>query len=202
MSRRLARMIPALAAALVVALLGAGSFAIAGDGGRHHHDSWSHGHGHGHGHGQCYSRVSGLDEFWLRSHIQTNLFEIAGGQAALERATVPEVRELAQHLVTDHTAALEQATAVAQRVGVPVPTEPTPLQAWSLRAVTELTDDAEFDVWFADLQVQGHLQAIAETEAEVARGCNFKVRRLAANALPVLQAHLEHARAALEAAGG
>jgi len=34
----------------------------------------------GHGHKGCHGkRVSGLDERWLMSHIETNLFEIAGG---------------------------------------------------------------------------------------------------------------------------
>jgi putative membrane protein len=195
MLRYLFRSVPALAALLAVALVGAGSFAVAGDGQGRHDSSSSRGHGHGHKacHGK---RVSGLDERWLKVHVETNLFEIAGGQAALEKATTDEVRDLAAHLVADHTAALEQARAVAQKVGVEVPDEPAPLQQWALRAVNKFRGE-RFDLWFTDLQVEGHKQAIMETAFEAARGCNPKVKELAAASLPVLEAHLEHAEAIL-----
>jgi putative membrane protein len=201
MFHRFRRTLPALTAALVVGLFGAGSFAVAGNhgpdhnGGHDHHGWWGHGHKGCHG-----KRVSGLDERWLMSHIETNLFEIAGGKAALDRRdTSDEVRELAEMLVADHTSALEQATALAERLGVPVPAAPSPLQQWALRAVATFSGD-DFDRWFVDLQVEGHRQAIAETQLEVARGCNRKVRYTAAAALPVLERHLAHAEAILEPA--
>jgi putative membrane protein len=192
--RHLFRSLPALAAVLAVALVGASSFALAGDRHGGHDPSWHH---HGHGHESCHwKRVSGLDERWLKVHIETNLFEIAGGQAAQGKATTDEVRELAARLVADHTAALEQATEVAHRLGVEVPDAPSPLQQWALRAVNQF-NGADFDLWFADLQVEGHKQAIVEATTEAERGCNRKVRALAEDSLPVLQEHLEHAQTVL-----
>ncbi len=192
------RSLPALAAALVAVLVGAGSFATAGDprhGRGHDH---GHGHAHGHGHKSCHhKRVSGLDERWLTVHIQTNIFEIKGGEAAKEAATNPDVRELAARLVVDHTAAYQEAVAVAEKVGVPIPDAPAPLQQWALRAVQEFSG-SDFDRWFTDLQVEGHRQAIDEASFEARRGCNRLVRGLAAESLPVLEAHLEHAKAILE----
>jgi len=190
MLRQLLRSIPALAAVLAVALAGAASFAIAGDDRGHadNHDGW---------HGK---RVSGLDERWLMVHTETNLFEIAGGQAALEKATSDEVKALAAQIVADHQAALEQTTAVAQRLGIALPDEPAPLQQWALRAVNRFRG-AKFDRWFTDLQVQGHKQAITEAETEVERGHNREVRALAAASLPVLREHLEHAEAVLAGLG-
>lgn len=201
MFQRFGRGALAIAAVLVVGVFGTSSFALAGKTGPQHGKWGDHGHGYAHGHGYshkgCYGkRVSGLDERWLKVHIETNLFEIAGGQAALTKATTDEVRELAQHLVADHTVALQEATALAQRLGVAVPTAPSPLQQWALRAVATFSG-ADFDRWFADLQVEGHRQAIIEAQTEVARGCNRKVRRLAAASLPVLEEHLAHAEAAL-----
>jgi putative membrane protein len=198
MFHRFGRTIPALAAALVVGLFGAGSFALAGNDSTDHHAWWGHGYGHGQGLKSCHGKhVSGLDERWLKVHIETNLFEIQGGEAARDLATSDEVRDLAEHLVADHTVALEQATALAERLGVEVPAAPSPLQQWALRAV-ETFSGPDFDRWFADLQVEGHRQAIIEAQTEVARGCNRKVRELAAASLPVLEEHLAHAEAALE----
>jgi predicted outer membrane protein len=162
--------------------------------GRHHDRS---GHHHGHGFKRCNSRrVSGLDDLWLKMYVQTNLFEIAGGEAALERATTDEVRELATRLVAEHTAALQEALALAQKLRIDVPDEPSPLQQWALRAVATF-EGGDFDVWFADLQVEGHRQAIMEAEFEASEGCNRKVRALAAASVPVLQEHLAHAEAVL-----
>jgi putative membrane protein len=206
MSGRAVRYLPAIAAALAMAVLGAGNLAFAGDRGSHDRDSQrasgdrghdGRGH-HGDRHGsRGHYRVSAWDKQWLKMHIETNLFEIAGGQAALEKASSDEVRELGAHLVNDHTAALRQAVAVAEKVGVEVPKQPSPLQQWALRAVSQFSGPA-FDRWFADLQVEGHRQAILLAEAEVAKGRNPKVRGLAAASLPVLKEHLEHALAVLE----
>lgn len=192
MFHRFGRTIPALAAALVVGLFGAGSFALAGEDSTGHHGWWGHGHKACHG-----KHVSGLDERWLKVHIETNLFEIQGGEAALDLATSDEVLDLAEHLVADHTVALAEATALAERLGVEVPAAPSPLQQWALRAVKTFRG-SDFDRWFADLQVEGHRQAIIEAQTEVAKGCNRKVRNLAAASLPVLEEHLAQAEEALE----
>ncbi len=195
MPRQLSRTIPALAAALAVALVSAGSLALAGEDQRSTpYRAYDHGAGKGWGYGyKCHGkRVSGLDKRWLKVHIQTNLFEIAGGQAAVDRAVTEDVREFGAELVRDHTAALEQATALAERLGLKVPSEPAPLQRWALR-VTQEFSGIDFDRWFTDLQVEGHRQAIDEAVTEVFKGCNRKVRRLAAASLPVLQRHLARA---------
>jgi predicted outer membrane protein len=176
----------------------------------HHHKGHHHGHGHkghrhhgdkGHHHGRDFKRckghrTSGLDRLWLSTYVQTNLFEIAGGELAREHATTDEVRALAERLIAEHTAAQQQALALAEKLGVDVPEEPSPLQQWALRAVHEF-EGADFDLWFADLQVEGHRQAIMEAEREASEGCNRKVRRLAAASIPVLQAHLAEAEAVL-----
>jgi putative membrane protein len=199
MPRHMSRTVLALAAALAVALASAGSLALAAEGHRSHayrgHDPGSKQDKRCHG-----KRVSGLDKRWLKVHIQTNLFEIAGGQAAVDRAVTREVREFGAELVRDHTAALEEATALAQRLRVNVPAEPAPLQRWALRATQEFSG-IDFDRWFTDLQVEGHRQAIVEAVTEVAKGCNRKVRRLAAASLPVLQRHLTRAEEILAELG-
>ncbi len=170
-----------------------------------HHDFDDH-HGSGDRHNNRHHRrkschrhrsLSGLDRVWLKRHIETNLFEIAGGQAAQSKATTDEVRELGARLVTEHTAALADATALAQRLRVKIPTAPAPLQQWALRAVDTFSG-SDFDRWFTELQVDGHAQAIMETRAELVKGCNSKVRRLAAASLPILEDHLRHAQDVLD----
>src|SRR3982751_4874732 len=105
----MSRAVPALAAALAFMLMGAVSLAAAGDGSPGHRGQ----HGH---HGHSWKHTSALDERWLTVHIQTNLFEIAGGNAAQAKATTAAGRDLGAELVRDHTAALAQAQAVAAKL--------------------------------------------------------------------------------------
>jgi putative membrane protein len=193
MLRRAGRLLPLLAAALILGVFGFGSLAIAGDDDDHggsqpqrcddrcHHDQFS-----------------AWDEEWLKMSIEGDRFEIQGGKLAQEKGTTEKVRELGATLVKDHTKSLKDAVEVAEDLGIEVPSEPSPSQQWELRAVAQFSG-AEFDRWYADLEVQDHKQDIQEAEDEVDKGCNRDVRKLAKDDIPVLEEHLRLAQAALDA---
>ena len=87
-------------------------------------------------------------EFLVGAH-QGNLTEIASGQAALEKATTPEVRTLGQMLITDHQALDAQVVAAAQALGVTLPGEPNEAQKATLARVSAQSG-LEFDkAWIA-----------------------------------------------------
>src|SRR5215213_1377883 len=167
MIRRAFRLLPLLAAALLVGALSTGSFAVAGD---------DHGDHHGHKSKRCDKscgehRYSAWDEEWLKMSIEGDLFEIQGGHLAQEKGTTQKVRHLGATLVKDHSESLEEATDLAEELGIEVPTEPSPTQQWQLRAVAQF-QGADFDKWYSDLEVQDHKQDIQEAEDEVEKGCN------------------------------
>jgi putative membrane protein len=217
---RVGRLLPLLAAALLLGLLGTGSFALA-DGG-HHSSSGQHSSGgqthqagnsgdanhsntsdqhQGTDNNRCDDRgYSAWDEQWLMMSIQGDLFEIQGGNLAQQKATTQAVRDLGARLVKDHTKSLHDAVDVAHRLGIDVPDKPSPSQQWELRAVAQFRG-ADFDRWYSDLEVEDHLQDIQETQDEIDKGCNDQIKQLADDDLPVLQQHLELARAALTAGG-
>jgi len=144
---------------------------------------------------------SAWDEEWLKMSIEGDLFEIACGQIAQQKGTIPHVRDLGARLVQDHSKSLEDATKVANDLGIDVPTEPSPSQQWELRVVQTFSG-SEFDRWYSDLEVQDHKQDIQEAQDEVDKGCNDQIKALAEDDLPTLQEHLSLAQAALQAAGG
>src|SRR5215213_10684969 len=128
MIRRAFRLLPLLAAALLVGALSTGSFAVAGD---------DHGDHHGHKSKRCDKscgehRYSAWDEEWLKMSIEGDLFEIQGGKIAQDKGTTQKVRELGATLVRDHTKSLEDAVEVAEDLGIEVPSEPSPTQQWEL----------------------------------------------------------------------
>jgi putative membrane protein len=192
---RVGRLLPLLTAALLLGLLGTGSFALATNG---HDGSSDHKYQHNDKHHCGDKGYSAWDEEWLMMSIEGDRFEIQGGNLAQERATSQIVRDLGARLVKDHTASLHDATEVADQLGIDVPDEPSPTQQWELRAVAQFKG-ADFDRWYSDLEVQDHIQDIQEAQDEVDKGCNDKIRHLAADDLPVLEQHLELARAALAA---
>jgi putative membrane protein len=139
---------------------------------------------------------SPLDEHWLQSSIQGDRFEITGGRLALARSRDAAVRRLGARLVRDHSKSLGEAAAEARRLGISVPKAPTPPQRWELGIVAGLSGTA-FDRAYASLEVGDHLQDVTESKEEKAKGSNPAVRRLAAQDLPELRAHLRLSRAAL-----
>jgi putative membrane protein len=200
---RKGRLLPLLAAALLVGLLGTGSLSLAhGNATQRHSSVQKHQSDQPNGDHHCGDRdYSAWDEEWLMMSIQGDLFEIQGGRLAQEKATTQIVRDLGARLVKDHTKSLRDAVEVAHELGIEVPDEPSPTQQWELRAVAQF-HGSDFDKWYSDLEVQDHIQDIQEAQDEIDKGCNDKVRHLAKDDLPVLKQHLELARAALAASGG
>jgi putative membrane protein len=186
MSPYVRRVLPVLAACLALGLIGTGSLALAGDHGGHR------------GCNDCGKQrtVSAWDEQWLMMSIEGDRFEIQGGHLAQQKGTTKKVRDLGARLVKDHSESLASAIALAHKLGVEVPDSPSPTQQWELRAVAQF-DGRQFDRWYADLEVQDHIQDIKEAQDEVSDGCNAEVRHEAKDEIPVLEEHLRLAREAL-----
>ena len=144
----------------------------------------------------CHRGLCGLDVYYLRSSIQGDVFEIRGGQLALQKSSNTAVRTLAQRLVTDHTKSLQDALALAKKYGISVKTEPTETQQWQLEELSELSG-AAFDHDYAELEVADHHQDIEDAQSEVQMGCNKDIRQDAASEIPTLQQHLQLSQQAL-----
>jgi putative membrane protein len=141
---------------------------------------------------------SPLDKYMLRSSIQGDRFEIAGGQLAQSKGTSPAVKALGARLVKDHSKSLSEAVKLAKDLKISVPKTPTPSQEWELSVLDGLPATS-FDAAYAGLEVQDHKQDIDDTKTEITDGCNAKVRQLARKDLPVLRKHLKLSK---EAAAG
>jgi putative membrane protein len=142
--------------------------------------------------------VSGLDEQYVKTSIQGDRFEIAGGKLALAKSQNATVRTLAARLVKDHTKSLKESLALAKRLGISAPKAPTPSMQWELKIVSTLSGGA-FDHWYSDLEVKDHVQDISEAADEAHSGVNGSVRSSAKQEIPTLRKHLKLSRAALKA---
>jgi putative membrane protein len=141
-------------------------------------------------------RHSAADEQWLKTSIEGDRFEIAGGIIAQQKGTSPTVRALGARLITDHTKSLKDAARLARKLGISVPGSPTPSEQWELQIVSTLSGP-QFDHWYSALEVEDHKQDITESKDEVSEGSSRQVIKLAKEDLPMLKEHLKLSTQAL-----
>jgi putative membrane protein len=152
-------------------------------------------------HVRAHARLGGLDVYWLKNSAQGDLFEIQGGQMALQKTSNTAVKTLAQTLVTDHTKSLDDAKKLAARFHIKLDLSPTPSQQWELQQSSSLTGTA-FDQSWSKLEVLDHQQDISDTKSEVQMGVNLQIRKDAIQEIPMLRKHLHLAQQALQSSGG
>lgn len=130
------------------------------------------------------------DATWLIAAHQGNLAEIAAGNAAVAQASNDEVRELGQMLIEDHTRLDAEVVRVAGELQVELPAQPTEMQRTDLEALKAIQNE-EFDEAWVTAQIADHRATIAAAQEEAANGSDAAVTALAAEAVPVVQHHLE-----------
>ncbi len=132
------------------------------------------------------------DATFLKEAIQGSLAEVKMGQLAQQNGGTEDVRSFGTKLVTDHSAAMDQATALAESIDAPVPDQPKPEAQKEYEKLQGLTG-AEFDKEFAEHMVMGHEKEIAKFEEHAQSGSN-EVAEFAKATLPTLELHLDLAR--------
>jgi putative membrane protein len=128
---------------------------------------------------------------FLQDAIAGSLAEVQLGQLAQQNGGSADVKSFGQTLVTDHSKAMEEASALAQSMSVQVPTEPTPEAQQEYQKLQGLKGP-EFDKEFAEHMVSDHEKDIKKFE-EQAQGAD-QVAQFANATLPTLKTHLDMAK--------
>lgn len=132
--------------------------------------------------------LSALDEEWMTTDMQGDMFEIRGGKIAERNSTNRAVLKLARTLVHDHSQSLKEAEAMARDFGIEIPKSPTMSMTWELNTV-KMMRGAAFDRAYSSLEGNDHIQDISEATDEVEDGYNAQVREMAKEELPMLRRH-------------
>ena len=129
------------------------------------------------------------DRGWMVAAHQSNLTEIAAGQAAQQKATTSVVREHGQLFIRDHTRLDASLQSLAKTLGVTLPSSPNAQQQATLASVSAKSGAAFDSAWLSS-QLAGHRQAKAAGQTEIANGSDAQVVAAAKSAAPVIQSHL------------
>ncbi len=136
--------------------------------------------------------ASNQDSFWNEA-AQDGLAEISLGSLALQKSQNEQVKQLAQKVVDDHTAANNELTPLAASKSVTLPTSTNAKQKATYDKLSGLSGD-QFDMEFVKTMVKDHESAVKLFQKQADGGKDADVKAFAAKTLPTLQGHLEMAR--------
>jgi putative membrane protein len=130
---------------------------------------------------------------FVRKVAASNQFEIQSSQLAAQKATNPQVKELAQMLVQDHTAAGDKLKSVVQGDDKLKMPKETKLDAKHESTMKKLqsASGAEFERLYLDTMLKGHQESVARYKGYASSGDNAQLKQFAEETLPVIEKHLE-----------
>lgn len=123
-------------------------------------------------------------------------FEIDSSRLALARATSPEVKQFAQKMIDDHTAASDKMKAAMAKDNIDSATLPAVMDDKHQKIFDKLRDAdlKKFDEAYMDAQEEAHAEAVSLFKDFADDGDAPALKAFAAETLPTLQSHEDHAK--------
>src|SRR5947209_15414177 len=138
--------------------------------------------------GAAASAVPGADKKFAMMVAQTDLAEIQVGNLALQKSTDPQVKQIAQKLVDDHTKTSTAMKEIAAKKGMTVPTE-TDARHKALATKLEAESGKDFDKDFVAANSKDHHKVVQAFEKESTKGQDPDIKQFATQFLPAIQEH-------------
>lgn len=133
--------------------------------------------------------LSSQDNAFIRDLSMGNMTEIQSSQMALQATNNPQVRQMAQNMITDHQAAASSVESIAGAKGARVPTQLDSAHKDMVEALRGKSGD-DFDKAYVKLQAKAHEEAINVDQAEADNGTDPDLKATANQLLPVLKKHM------------
>jgi putative membrane protein len=137
--------------------------------------------------------LTAADTHFVSAQLEGNLMEVKAGQLALQDSRDQDIRNFAQKMITDHTAAIETLTPIAQRHGIQVPTVLTPMQQGVLDRMSKLSG-LQFDRSYMDAMVRSHDRTLKQLDDQLIHGQSQEINAWVQNTRPVVLQHIRIAQ--------
>jgi putative membrane protein len=140
------------------------------------------------------SSVSSMDRKFALTAAMGGMAEVEMSRLALQRASSDAVKQYAQKMIDDHTAANAELMQIASTKGINLPTAPD-AKMRAMMAKLEKLSGAAFDheyVMHAGHKDHQKMEKLFRDEST--RGRDADLKAFAAKTLPVVQQHLQLAR--------
>ena len=136
--------------------------------------------------------AAGADADFAKKVAAGGAAEVELASMAEQKATSPDVKNLASRLHTDHMKANDELMKIAKQKGWDLPTTPTAEQKATKDKLEKLSG-AEFDKEFTATMVRNHRANIPNFQREADKGADPDVKNFASMVLPTLKEHLDMA---------
>lgn len=139
--------------------------------------------------------------------VTANAVDVEVGKLALKESKNAQVRGFAQTMITDHTAVIGQASALAKKLGVTPVDNAVSQSLWSGAKEAEAglgkVKGAAFDRAYMDREVGYHAAVLQALDATLIPGArNAELKGLLVAVRPAIETHLAHAKEIRASLGG
>ncbi|MEV4091656.1 DUF4142 domain-containing protein [Streptosporangium saharense] len=141
------------------------------------------------------------DKTFLAQAHRSNLAEIESAGLAQKKSSDQAVKTIARRLAADHLKLDAVVKRAAQQAGVTLPEQPAPKQRATLDKLSKLNGAAFNKAWIR-AQIAGHRQTIAVINTELQDGSSVAIKKIATEAKPIVQGHLDMLQQASGNGGG
>lgn len=133
------------------------------------------------------------DSEFLVAAAEVDMKEIELGKLAQQKGMSAEVKDLGKMMVTEHEKSSADTKALAAKKNITLPMALTEKGNDAFKDLNDKTGK-DFDKKYAEMMVDGHEKTIEKMEKASKDANDEEIRMWAANMLPALQKHLEHAK--------
>jgi putative membrane protein len=134
--------------------------------------------------------LSSSEQRFMKKAAGGGIGEVKLGQLAVQKASNPEVKQFAQHMIDDHSKANETLKAEMSRHGVTVPSTIDPAAQKSYDKLAKLSG-AKFDKAYVEDMLKDHREDVKLFQDEAKNGRDPGLQQFAQETLPTLQEHLQ-----------
>jgi putative membrane protein len=134
------------------------------------------------------NNLSQADRTFMTKASYSNRAEIEFGQTAQDRGSHAAVKDFGQHMVNDHSLALNELDSLADRWNVDLPNGLDSLHTAKKQQLSSMSGH-QFDTAYLNSQLKDHIEAIALFQNEAANGQEQRLKDYANKYLPHLQMH-------------
>lgn len=134
------------------------------------------------------------DRQMMAELAEANLAEIQTSRLALEKTQNTQVKQFAQHMVDDHTQALQELQTLAKSKGIQLPDSPDMTHRLLITTMRAMTAEAFDTQYIQRMGINAHQRTseLLEKIQRSAQDADFKA--LATKQLPIVQNHLQMAQ--------
>ncbi|HEY1077970.1 MAG TPA: DUF4142 domain-containing protein [Fontimonas sp.] len=133
------------------------------------------------------------DQKFFDKAAMAGMFEVQSSEIAVQQSTDPQITSFAKMMIADHTAANAKLKALAANKGVTLPAALDKDHQEKLDKLKAAAPGKAFNELYADLMEDGHDDAVELFKDASDDAKDKDVRKFAADTLPTLKRHNEHA---------